>query len=130
MQEGVATSSTDVEEQFSDPTEVSKTSKESLSVEQGQPLRAAEPDQCVSKVKAKPIPETPTQQHSYRRFPAVCVYGKDTDDPHRRRQDSKLEDASFVSRRHYSGQQEVEIQSVGESQQWIGRNIERAERRH
>ena len=61
MQEGVATSSTDVAEQFSDPTEVRKTSKESVSVEQGQPLRAAEPDQCVSKVKAKPIPETPTQ---------------------------------------------------------------------
>ena len=61
MQEGVATSSIDVAEQFSDPTDVSKTSKESLSVEQGQPLRAAEPDQFVSKMKATPIPETPTQ---------------------------------------------------------------------
>ena len=100
MQEGVATSSTDVAEQFSDPTEVSKTPKESVSVEQGQPLRAAEPDPCVSKVKAKPIPETPTQHTLTAGFWCpVCVYGKDADDPHRRRQDSELEDASFVSRR-------------------------------
>ena len=34
MQEGVATSSTDVAEQVSDTTEASKTSKESVSVEQ------------------------------------------------------------------------------------------------
>ena len=134
MQEGVVTSSTDVAEQFSDPTEVSKTSKESVSVEQGQPLRASEPDQCVSKVKSKPIPETPTQHTLTASFlvSSMCVWK--ADDPHRRRQASELEDASFVSRRCYSwgrnGQQEVESQSVGESQQWIGRNIERTERRH
>ena len=61
MQEGGATTSTDVAEQFPDLTEIGKTSKESVSVEQGQQLQAAEPDQCVSKVKAKPITETLTQ---------------------------------------------------------------------
>ena len=91
MQEGVATSSTDVVEQFSDPTEAIKTSKDFVPVEQGQPMRATEPDQCVSKVKAKPNPGTPTQH---------TLTAKYADDPHRRRQDSKLEDASFVSRRY------------------------------
>ena len=50
MQEDGATSSTDVAEPATDSTEVDKTSKESVSVEQGQLLRAAEPDQCVLKV--------------------------------------------------------------------------------
>ena len=45
MQEGGATSSTDVAEPFPDATEVGKTSKESVSAEQGQQLRASEPDQ-------------------------------------------------------------------------------------
>ena len=101
MQEGVATSSTDVAEQFSHPTEVSNTSKESVSVEQGQPLRAAKPDQCVSKVKAKPILETPTQRQrdifelTLVSWYSVCVHGRAADDSHRRRQDSRSEDASF-----------------------------------
>ena len=101
MQEGVATSSTDVAEQFSHPTEVSNTSKESVSVEQGQPLRAAELNQCVSKVKAKPILETPTQRQrdifelTLVSWYSVCVHGRAADDSHRRRQDSRSEDASF-----------------------------------
>ena len=61
-QEGGAASSTDVAEQFPNTAEAGKTSKESESVEQGQPLRAAEPDQCALKVRAKPILETPTQR--------------------------------------------------------------------
>ena len=44
------TSSTDVGEQIPYPTEVGKTSKESVSVEQGQLLRAAEPVQYAPKV--------------------------------------------------------------------------------
>ena len=132
MTEGVAMSSTDVAEQFAD--QQSKTSKESVTVEQGQPLAAAEPGQCVSKVKAKPIPETPHRTLLPPIFWCpVFVYAKDADDPHRR-QDSELEDASFVSRRYYcwgrNGQQEVDIHCVGESQQWMGPNIERTERRH
>ena len=43
--------STDVAEPVTDSTEVYKTAKESVSVEQGQLLRAAEPDQCVLKMK-------------------------------------------------------------------------------
>ena len=45
IQEGGATSSTDVTEPGAAFTEVDKTSKESVSVEQAQRLRAAEPDQ-------------------------------------------------------------------------------------
>ena len=61
VQEGGAASLTDVVEQFQNTAEAGKTSKEFVSIEQGQPLRAAEPDQCALKVRAKPIPETPTQ---------------------------------------------------------------------
>ena len=53
VQEGGATSSTDVAKPVTDSTEVHKTAKESVSVEQGQLLRAAEPDQCVLKVKTQ-----------------------------------------------------------------------------
>ena len=104
MQEDGAMSSTDVAQQFSDATEVGKTSKESVSVEQRQLLRAAEPFQCVLEVKAKAVRETSTQRqgdfleltHS---LPAswysASVYGKDADELYRRRQGSELEDASF-----------------------------------
>ena len=51
-------------------TETYETTKESVSVEQGQLLRAAKPDQ-------------------------YALYEKAADDPHRRRQDSDLEDASY-----------------------------------
>ena len=60
MQEGGTASSTDVAKQFPDAAEVGKMPKESVSVEQGQLLRAAEPDQCLLEVKAKPIHETHT----------------------------------------------------------------------
>ena len=109
IQEGGASSSTDVAEQFPDPAEVGKTSKESVSIEQGQPLRAAEPDQCASKVSAKPIPETPTQRqrdiHELTHFPpfswcAAYVYGKAADDPHRRQQDARESGLDVVSFDH------------------------------
>ena len=61
------TSSTDVAERVPDPTEVGKTSKRSVSAEPEQLLRTAEPDQCVSKVKAESIPEMPTQRQRYSR---------------------------------------------------------------
>ena len=63
--------------------------KKSVSVEQGQLLRAAESDQCLLEVKAKPIPETLTQRQRdvlelTRLLPvswySACVYGKDADD--------------------------------------------------
>ena len=62
MPEGGTTSSTDVAKQFPDAAEVGKMPKESVSVEQGQLLRAAEPNHCVLGVKAKPILEMLTQQ--------------------------------------------------------------------
>ena len=103
VNEGRTTSSTDVAKQFPDAAEVGKMPKESVSIEQGQILRAAEPDRYVLGVKTKPIPEMPTQRQRdvlelTRLLPvswySACVYEKDADDRHRRRQDSKLEDAS------------------------------------
>ena len=84
VQEGGATSSTDVAEPATDSTEVDKTSKESVSGEQGQLLRAAEPDQCVLKV-------TTQQQRDIVEFthPLLGVSGKAADDPHWRRQDER-----------------------------------------
>ena len=52
----------EVAEQFPNTAEAGNTLKESVSIEQGQPLQAAEPDQCALKVRTKPIPETPTQR--------------------------------------------------------------------
>ena len=70
-----------------DSTEVYKTTKESASVEQGQLLRAAEPDQCFFfKVKTQRQSDTVEFTHSL-----LCVFGKAADDLHRRRQDSELE---------------------------------------
>ena len=89
MQEGGATSSTDVAEPVTDFTEVQKTLKESVSVEQGQLLRAAEPDQSVLKVKTQRQRDTVEFTHSL-----LGVNGEGADDLHRRRQDSNLEDAS------------------------------------
>ena len=90
MQKAGATSSTDVAELVTDSTEVYKTTKESVSVEQGQLLRAAEPDQCVLNVKTPRQSDTVEFTHSL-----LGVCGKAADDLHRRRQDSDLEDASF-----------------------------------
>ena len=64
VQEGGATSSTDVAEPVTDFTEVYKTLKESVSVEQGQLLRAAEPHQCVLKMKAQRQRDTVEFTHS------------------------------------------------------------------
>ena len=89
MQEDGATSPTDVAKPVTDSTEVCKTLKESVSVEQGQLLRAAEPDQCVLKVKRQRQGDTVEFTHSL-----LGVNGEAADDPHRRRQDSDLEDAS------------------------------------
>ena len=52
-QEGGTTSSTDVAEPVTDSTDVDKTSKESVPVEQGQLLRAGEPGRGVLKVKTQ-----------------------------------------------------------------------------
>ena len=96
-QEDGTTSSTDVGKPFPDAAGVGKMPKESVFVEQGHPLRAAEPDQCVLEGKAKPILETLTQRQrdvlEVTRLLSVswysaCVYEKDADDRHRRRQDS------------------------------------------
>ena len=90
MQEDGATSSTDVTEPVTDATEVHKTAKESVPVEQEQLLRAAEPDQCVLNVKTQRQRYTVEFAHSL-----LGVNGQAVDDLHRRRQDSDLEDASF-----------------------------------
>ena len=79
-----------------DSTEVDKTSKESVPVEQEQPLRAAEPDQVVLRGKTQ-------RQRGILEFThlllgswyTACVYGEVADDLHRRRrQDPDLENAS------------------------------------
>ena len=88
MQEVGATSS-DVAEPATDSTEIYKTTKESVSVEQGQLLRAAEPDQGVLKVKTQRPRYIVEFTHSL-----LGVNGEAADDLHRRRQDSDLEDAS------------------------------------
>ena len=60
-----------------------------MSVEQGQLLQAAEPDQCVLKVKTQRQGDIVEFTHSL-----LGVNGKAADDLHRRRRDSDLEDAS------------------------------------
>ena len=78
--------------------EAGRVSQEAVPIEQGQPLRAVEPDEWALKVKAKPIPEIPTQRqrdiHELTHLSPVpwcpaCVSGKAADDLHRRRQDTK-----------------------------------------
>ena len=135
------TSSTDVAEQFPDATEVGKTSKESVSVEQGQLLRAAKPDQCVLKVKAKPIPEMPTQRQRgilelthllpgswYR----ACGYGWVADDPHRRRQGSELEttscDHADIAAEIEMANKRLRFKVLVNHKKWIGRSNGRTER--
>ena len=56
MHEGGAASSSDV------AVAAGRASQEAVPIEQGQPLRAIEPDEWAMKVRAKPIPETPTQR--------------------------------------------------------------------
>ena len=76
-------------EPVADSTEVYRTLKESVSVEQGQLLRAAEPDQGVLKVKTQRQRDTVEFTHSL-----LGVDGEAADDLHWRRQDSDLGDAS------------------------------------
>ena len=59
IQEDGVTSSTDMAEQASDPTEVGKTSQDFVVVEQGQLFRAADTDQCALKVKASQFLKRP-----------------------------------------------------------------------
>ena len=79
IQEGGAASSSDVAvaEPLPDAAEAGRTSKESVPIEQGQPLRAVEPDEWAMKVRAKPIPETPSQQqrdiHELTHLPPVSL---------------------------------------------------------
>ena len=89
MQEGGSASPTVVARQFSDVAEVGKMLKESVSVEQGQLLRAVKPDQCVLELNAKSVPETPTQRQrdvlelthlQLISWFSAYVYGKDVDD--------------------------------------------------
>ena len=93
VQEDGATSSPHVAEPVTDSSEVDKTSKESVSVEQGQLLRAAEPDQCGLKVKTQRQRDTVEFTHKL-----LGVNGKAADDPQRRRQEARdfgLDVASF-----------------------------------
>ena len=80
-------------EPATDSTVVEKTSKETVAVEQGQLLRAAEQDQCVLKVKTQRQRNIVGFTHSL-----LGVNGRAADDPHRRRQDARdsgLHVASF-----------------------------------
>ena len=63
IQEGGAASSSDVAvaEPLPNAAEAGRVSREAVPIEQGQPLRAVEPDEWAMKVRAKPIPETLAQ---------------------------------------------------------------------
>ena len=78
VQEGGATSSTDVAEPVTDFTEVHKTLAESVASSQTGSM-------CIERT------ERYCRVHTHS---LLAVYGKAVDDPHRRRQDSDLEDAS------------------------------------
>ena len=109
IQEIGAASSSDVAvaEPLPNAAKAGRVSQEAVPIEQGQPLRAVEPDEWAMKMRAKPIPETPTHRqrdiHELAHLPPVrwcpaCVSGKAADDPHRRRQDARdsgLDVASF-----------------------------------
>ena len=107
--EGGAASSSDVAvaELSPNSAEAARVSQEAVLIEQGQPLRAFEPDEWAVKVKAKPILETLTQRQrdvdELTHLPPVpwcpaCVSGRAADGPHRRQQDARdsgLDVASF-----------------------------------
>ena len=65
VHESGATSPKDVAEPVTDSTEVDKTSMDSVSVEQGQLLRAAEPDQFVLKVNTQRQRDTLSSSHTH-----------------------------------------------------------------
>ena len=60
IQEGGAASSTDVAEPSPNTAEAGKTSKESVSIEQGQPLQAAEPARSHTTAERDSRAHTPT----------------------------------------------------------------------
>ena len=64
IQEIGAASSSDVAvaEPLPNAAEAGRVSQEAVPIEQGQPLRAVEPDEWAMKVRVKPMPETPTQR--------------------------------------------------------------------
>ena len=64
IQEGGAATSSDmaVAEPLPNSAEAGRVSREAVPIEQEQPLRAVEPNEWAMKVRAKPIPETPTQR--------------------------------------------------------------------
>ena len=78
IQEGEAAWSSDVAEPFPKAAEVGRVSQEAVPIEQGQPLRAVEPNEWATKVRAKPLPETPTQRqrdiHEVTHLPLVFSY--------------------------------------------------------
>ena len=107
MQEDRATPITDAAE-FLDTTEADEMSKESVYIEQRQPLRSIEFDEWTLKERAKSIHETSTQRqqdiHELTHllpgpWCSVCMSGEVADDHHWKRQDAKdsgLEVASFA----------------------------------
>ena len=83
-------------ESATDSTEIYKTGKESVSVEQGQLLQAIEPGQGVLKGKTQRQRVILEFTHSLlSSWCTACVYRKAADDPHRRTRNSDLEDALF-----------------------------------
>ena len=80
IEEGGAASSSDVAvaEPLPNTAEAGRVSQEAVPIEQGQPLRAVEPDEWAMKVRTKPIwkrlqndNETFTSSHTYLRFLGV-----------------------------------------------------------
>ena len=135
-----------VAELLPNSAEAGRVSHEAVPIEQGQPLRATEPDEWAVKVRATPIPEKPTQRqrdnHELTHLPPVpwcqaCVSGKDADDPHRRRQDAKdsgLDVASFdhcvISAEVGMFNKKLKFKVFSESQEWSGSRDRGSERRH
>ena len=90
VQDDGATSSTDVAEPVTDYTEVYKTT-ESVSVEQGQLLQAAEPDQCVLKVKTQRQGDIVEFTHSL-----LGVNGKAADDFYKTTESVSVEEGQLL----------------------------------
>ena len=111
VQEDGGTSSTDVAELVADSTEVFETTMESVSLEQGQLLRAAEPDQCVLNLKTRRQREIVECTHSL-----LGLYVKAADDL---LGDDKIQ----IWRAHRLIDPILPLRpewSSGESQQWSG----------
>ena len=144
IQEGGAKSSTDVAEAEPLPNaaEAGRISQEAVPIEQGQPMRAVEPDEWALKVKAKPIPETPTQRqrdiHELTHLLPIiwystCVSGIAADDP-KMHKILVLDVASFdhcdISSEVGMFNKKLKFKVLGKSQEWISCGIGRAKRLH